>query len=188
MKPNLDAAARAMREFIVALGVPAGDPELQGTPERVAHAFIDELLDGYRVDPEALLADALASESRGLVAIRGVAFASVCPHHLLPSLGRASIAYLPGGRIVGLGVIARLVDAYAHRLVLQETLGQQLADALVTHLGARAAGVSLDAQHTCLAARGERQADARVVTHGFAGAWRDDAASRVEFFAAVAGA
>lgn len=188
MKANLDAAARAMRDFVAALGVPAGDPELQGTPERVAHAFIDELLDGYSVDPAALLADALASESRGLVAVRGVAFASVCPHHLLPSVGRASVAYLPGGRLVGLGVIARLVDAYAHRLVLQETLGQQIADALETHLGARAAGVTLDATHTCLAARGERQPDARVVTHSFAGAWRDDATARAEFFAALAGA
>lgn len=81
----------------------------------------------------------------------------MCPHHLLPSLGRARVGYLPGGRIVGIGLIVRLVEAFAHRMVLQEALGQQVADALVTHLGARAAGVVLDARHR---SRGPRRATA----------------------------
>lgn len=185
MEPDLDAAARAMRDFIAAVGAPvSADPELAGTPERVARAFIDELLDGYRADPAVILGDALASTESGLIAVNGIAYASVCPHHLLPSLGRAHVGYLPGGRIVGIGTLVRLVEAYAHRMVLQEALGQHIADALVAHLGARAAGVILDAQHLCLAARGERQQGARVVTQAFAGVWRDDPIARAEFLAA----
>lgn len=186
MKPDLDAAARALREFLAAVGAPLEDPELQETPGRVAHAFADELLEGYRVDPAALLSEALPSAESGLVAVRGASFASMCPHHLMPSVGIADIAYLPGGRLVGVGVITRLLDAYARRLVLQETLGQQVADALVRHLGARAAGVVLDAQHACLSARGERQTRARVRTHAFAGVWAHDPSARAEFFAATA--
>ena len=86
---------------------------------------------------------------------------------------------------MGLGDIVQLVEALAHRLVLQETLGAQIADALVAHLGARAAGVVLVARHACLSLRGERQGDAAVVTQSFAGAWRDDATARAEFLLAV---
>lgn len=188
MNPDHAAAARAMRDFISALGLPEEQPELEGTPERVARAYIDELLDGYRLDPAQLLTEALPSSGHDLVAVRGLHFASVCPHHLLPSVGVAAVAYLPGGRIVGLGVLSRLLDAFAHRLVLQETLGQQVADALVAHLGARAAGVVLDASHSCLTARGERQPGARAVTQSFAGIWRSEPASRAEFFSALGGA
>lgn len=179
-------AARAVRAFLHALSLPVdGDAELRGTPERVARAFADELLDGYRRDPAAALAGALPSASRDLVAVRGIRYVSVCPHHLLPAQGVAAVGYLPGGRIVGLGDLAQLVETLAHRLVLQETLGAQIAEALVTHLGARAAGVVLDARHACLSLRGERQADASVVTQSFAGAWRDDATLRAEFLRAV---
>lgn len=186
MPPDHAAAARAMRDFLAAVGAPVDrDPELAGTPERVARAFIDELLDGYRADPAAVLGDALPTTETGLIAVNGIAYASVCPHHLLPSLGVARVGYLPGGRIVGIGALVRLLESFAHRMVLQEALAQQVADALVTHLGARAAGVVLDAQHLCLAARGERQAGARVVTQAFAGVWRDDPVARAEFVAAT---
>lgn len=181
-----DEAARAVRAFLHALSLPVDDdPELRDTPARVARAFADELLDGYRRDPAAALAGALPSASRDLVALRGIRYVSVCPHHLLPAEGVAAVGYLPGGRIVGLGDIVQLVEALAHRLVLQETLGAQIADALVAHLGARAAGVVLVARHACLSLRGERQGDAAVVTQSFAGAWRDDATARAEFLLAV---
>jgi GTP cyclohydrolase I len=177
---------RAVRDLLLGLGVDLdADPELRGTPERVARVWRDELLAGYQVDPALLLADALASDERGMVTVTRITYASVCPHHLLPSWGVAHVGYLPGGRIVGIGTVVRLVDAYARRLVLQETLGRQVAEALVTHLGAHAAGVALEASHACLSTCGERQAGARVVTHSFAGAWRDDAAGRFEFLRAL---
>jgi len=182
----VDEAARSMRAFLVALGLPVDDdPELAGTPERVARAYRDELLDGYRRDPAACLAAALPSRETGLVVVTGIRYASVCPHHLLPSWGSGHLGYLPDGKVVGLGSLVDVLTALAHRLVLQETLGRQVAEALHTHLGARAAGVVLDAQHACLCARGERESAARVVTHSYAGTWASDPLGRAEFLQAV---
>ena len=96
------------------------------------------------------------------------------------------MGYLPGGRIVGLGALVQLVECFAHRLVLQETLGRQVVDALVEHLGARAAGTVPEGRHACLSLRGERQADGVVVTQSFAGRWAEDVAARREFLDAAA--
>jgi GTP cyclohydrolase I len=187
MADTIDEAAQALRAFLLALGLPVdADPELSGTPERAARAWRDEFLDGYRRSAAAVLAEALPSSERSMVVLADLSFATMCPHHLLPSVGRATVGYLPGGRIVGLGALVQLVECFAHRLVLQETLGRQVADALVEHLGARAAGVVLEGRHACLTQRGERQAAAVVVTQSFAGRWADDVAARREFLDAAA--
>jgi GTP cyclohydrolase I len=176
-----------VRALLDALGLDVRDnSELRGTPERVAAAFCDEFLAGYRVDPAHVLRDTLASEARDLVTVTHLRYESMCPHHLMPAWGVAHVGYLPGGRIVGIGQLPRLIEACARRLVLQETLGRTIVDALVAHAGARAAGVVLDAAHACMCARGERQGDARVVTQSFAGLWHDDVAARAEFLYAVA--
>jgi GTP cyclohydrolase I len=186
MQDPLDEAARALRDFLAAIGVPLGsDPELEATPRRAAQAFRDELLDGYRGDPGTVLAESLPTTDGAVVTLANLAYTSMCPHHLLPTWGRAHVGYLPGGRIVGFGTMVKLVDTLAHRLVLQESLGRQVAEALVTHLGARGAGVVLEAQHACLRARGERQVDAVVVTHAYAGTWQDDPRVRADFLQAV---
>lgn len=187
MAVHTDDATEALRLFLRALGLPVDDdPELSGTPARAARAWRDELLDGYRRSPGDVLAEALPSSERSMVVLANVAFSSMCPHHLLPCVGRAAVGYLPGGRIVGLGALVQLVECFAHRLVLQETLGRQVAEALVDHLGARAAGVVIEGRHACLSQRGERQADGVVVTHAFAGRWSDEPAARREFLDAVA--
>lgn len=187
MAETIDEAAQALRTFLLALGLPVDtDPELSGTPGRAARAWRDEFLDGYRHSAAAVLAESLPSSERSMVVLADVTFATMCPHHLLPSVGRATVGYLPGGRIVGLGALVQLVECFAHRLVLQETLGRQVADALVEHLGARAAGVVLEGRHACLSQRGERQAAAVVVTQSFAGRWADDVAARREFLDAAA--
>ncbi len=174
-----------MREFLRLLGVPLDDPELAGTPERAARAYRDELLDGYQGSVQAVLSESLPTRDSGLVVVTRIPYASLCPHHFLPSSGYADVGYLPGGRVVGLGVLVRLVNTLAHRLILQESLGMELADALVTHLGARASGVVLRARHGCLADRGERASDARVVTQSYAGQWSQDPVARAEFLHAV---
>lgn len=182
--PDPEKAARAIADLLSALGVPTdGDPELRETPERAARMFRDELLDGYRVDPAEVLRDGVAATDPGLVVVSGLRYTSMCPHHLMPSTGRAAIAYLPHGRVVGLGTMVRLLEVYAHRLILQETLGQNVADALVEHLGARGAGVHLRARHQCLSARGEKQANAAVVTLAYAGAMPES--DRAVFVAAA---
>jgi GTP cyclohydrolase I len=161
-------AERAVREFLLALGRDVdADPELQGTPARVVEAYERELLSGYDVDVKALLAQGEAvSETKvsGLIALSGIAVSTICPHHLLLSNGSASVVYRPGTRLFGLGTLAALVNAYARRLSLQESIGESVVQALVEHGGARAAYCELRLAHGCLVARGSRQAAAELVT------------------------
>jgi GTP cyclohydrolase IA len=161
-------AERAVREFLIALGRdPDGEPELAGTPTRVVEAYANELLSGYDVDVKALLSEGEAiSESKlsGLIALSGISVSTICPHHLLLSNGSASVVYRPGSRLFGLGALAALVNAYARRLSLQESLGESVVQALVEHGGARAAYCEVRLVHGCLVARGSRQVGAELVT------------------------
>lgn len=183
---DLERARDAVAVLLRAVGAPVDtDPELCGTPERVAQALAEELLGGYRVDPAEVLHDCVAVTHPGLVVLTNVRFASMCPHHLMPCLGYAHIGYLPNGKTVGLGTLVRLLEAYAHRLILQEALGHQVAQALIEHLGAIGAGVVIRARHTCLAARGERQIGAAVVTTALAGSFASSASDRRLFLRAI---
>jgi GTP cyclohydrolase I len=160
------AAEAAIAEFLRALDRdPAREPELAQTPARVVEAFADELLAGYGVDLAALVRDGSTEATTtpgGVVALRDIAVATVCPHHLMPGLGRANVAYKPGARVLGLGAIARLVDACARRLALQETIAEDVVKALLEHAGARGAYCELTLVHGCLSARGACQANARA--------------------------
>ena len=168
-------AEKAVFEFLRAMGRdPENEPELAGTPARVAEAWATDLIDGYDVDVPRLLAvesGPAPSGGGGLVSVRGLAVSTMCPHHLLPGLGTGTVLYLPGERITGLGTLARLLDAFAHRLSLQETIAASVAGALVEHLGARGAACKLSLSHSCLASRGERQERAVVDTIAFAGSF-----------------
>jgi GTP cyclohydrolase IA len=189
-RPDGALAAEAVSRFLDALGLPPdvrGAPDLAGTPGRVAEAWLADLVDGYGQDPAQLLADAIPSRSRDLVAVTGIDYHSVCPHHLLPSRGLAHVAYLPGGKVVGFGQIVRLVDALAHRLVLQEDLALGIADSLVEHLGARGAACLLDAEQLCMTVRGEKRARTRAHAEAFAGSFARDGAARRRFLALAAG-
>ncbi len=183
-----DAAADAVSRLLDAV-VPDGEragSELRGTPERVAEAWLEDLVDGYRADPARILADAMPARGKDLVAVTGIDFHSMCPHHLLPSRGVAHVAYVPGGRVTGFGQLARLVDCFAHRLVLEEDLARQVAEALVRHLGARGAACVLDAEQTCLTIRGERRRDARAHAQCFLGAMATDERLQARFLSLVA--
>jgi GTP cyclohydrolase I len=161
-------AERAVREFLAALGRDAeAEPELAGTPARVVAAYADDLLSGYDVDVKALLGEGEAvfeNQVSGLIALSGIAVSTICPHHLLLSNGVASVVYRPGARLFGLGALASLVNAYARRLSLQESIGEQVVQALVEHGGARAAYCEIRLVHGCLVARGSRQVGAELVT------------------------
>jgi GTP cyclohydrolase I len=175
MAINRQRAERAIAEFLAALGHdPAVTPELSRTPELVTEAFEHELLSGYAVDVAALLTAESGSlgpdDARGVVVLRDVRVATMCPHHLLPGIGTASVAYLPGDRVVGIGALARTVDAFARRLTLQENIGEAVVRALVEHAGARGAYCRLELSHACLSARGARATEATVVTIARAGA------------------
>ena len=177
------AAAAAIEAFLRALGhEPQG--ELEGTGERVAEAWAEELLAGEGVDLGRLLREGssplslAAGGSAGLVVARELSLTTVCPHHLLPAQGRAFVAYLPGQRLAGVGTLAALVEACARRLTLQERLGEEVVQALHQELGARGAACRLVLSHACLTARGRRQTEALVETVALAGCFSEPGADR----------
>jgi GTP cyclohydrolase IA len=185
------AAARAIEDFLRALGhEPAGD--LAGTGDRVAEAWADDLLQGYAVDPAAVLRAAAvplsedsASGPPNIVVLRDIAVTTMCPHHLLPAFGVGLVAYLPGTKLAGIGALAQILDAYARRLTLQETIGAEVAGLLVRELGARGALCKLSLTHMCLIARGERRAGAVVETLAASGSFASQGPDRDLVFAAL---
>jgi GTP cyclohydrolase I len=171
---DLAAAARAIEAFLTALGhPPSSDPQLGETGQLVAAAFHHELLSGYRVHAADVLRDTLAADGGG----------DICPHHLLPATGRLHIGYVPDRRIVGFGALTRLAHAYARRLILQETLCSEIAEALVREVGARGAACIAELSPTCMTARGDRATHSQAVTVATAGLLQSDAELRREFFA-----
>jgi GTP cyclohydrolase I len=155
----------AVAELLAAIGEEPSRDGLRETPSKVADAYA-EFFSGIGADPLEPLRDAIAVEEADpeLVIVRDLEFRSVCEHHLLPFLGRAHVAYLPGERVVGLGRLPRMVDIIAARPQIQERLTEQAADALMQGLGARGALVVVDAQHQCVTTRGPRQVHSSTVT------------------------
>jgi GTP cyclohydrolase I len=167
---NREAAAQAIDAFLRALGRdPAHEPELAGTGERVASTYADELLTGYMVDVDELLVQSVFAGTQELVVVRDVPVVTTCPHHLMPSTGTATVAFAPEEHLVGIGTVARLVDAFARRLMLQEQIGERVVASLQKHLAPRWAGCRLTLTHACMTARGERAHGARVDTVALSG-------------------
>jgi len=179
--------SKSVEDFLKAIGKSPGTyPELIDTPVNACSMWLDDLLDGYDWDPKAILAS--GSEISGesdLVIVRDVFFHSTCPHHLLPYHGIAHVAYIPDGRIVGLSKIVRLLDCFAHRLILQEEIGRSVTEALVTHLGAKGAACLLDVEQLCMVIRGVRKPGSRSVTVGYAGSMSTDRAAKMEFLTTI---
>jgi len=161
------AAARAIDAFLIAIGRdPKIEREIEGTGARVAAAFVDELCAGYAVDVDALVrGNALAAEgSGGVVELRDVALTTTCPHHLMAGVGKATIGFAPREKIVGVGALARVLDAFARRLTLQEAIGENVVGALEKNLAPRWVACRIEMTHACMVARGERSHGARLVT------------------------
>jgi GTP cyclohydrolase I len=183
MTPNRNEAARAIAAFLRAIGRdPSTDPNLSETGARVADAFIDEICDGYAVDVAALLESNAIAGGSDLIVVRDVSVTTMCPHHLMPATGTAAIAFAPKkaphSKIVGLGALVKLLDAYAHRLTLQEEIGESVVAALMKHVEPQWAGCRLLMSHACVVARGERRHGARAETVSLGGAL-DDASRAV---------
>jgi len=185
--PDENEAARAIERFLRAVGAPVDtDPELAGTPARVADTFIHDVLRGYTMDPAEILRDTTASQTQGLVVVTDIAAVTMCPHHLMIASGRVHVGYVPTDRLVGLGALARLVDCFSRRFALQEVLAQNVAHALVTHLAAKAAGCVVDLIPTCLTARGDRRHDAHAITSAWSGEMVTNHALRTELLQTIA--
>ena len=164
------------------------DPERQGllkTPQRVASAM-RWLTRGYQLDPEKLIRDAMFAEPHeGMVLVRDIDLYSMCEHHMLPFFGKAHVAYIPKGRIVGISKLARLVEVFARRLQVQERLTDQVADALMNVLEPHGVGVVIEAQHLCMMMRGVEKQHSKTITSAVRGNFRTDQKTRDEFLRLV---
>ena len=165
------------------------DPAREGlvdTPLRVARAW-REWFSGYSLDPDAYLARTF-EEVEGydeMVVLRDIPFESHCEHHLAPIIGKAHVGYLPGGKVVGISKLARVVEAYSRRLQVQEKLTAQIADCIERVLQPRGVGVVIEASHECMTTRGVHTRGVSMVTSTMRGLFRDDARTRAEFLAFV---
>jgi GTP cyclohydrolase I len=178
---DIAAAKQIIFDLLKAIGE---DPErdgLKNTPDRVARMYT-ELLSGYNADPERIINGALFDISYDeMVLVRDIEFYSLCEHHMLPFIGRAHVAYLPAGKVIGLSKIPRIVDMYARRLQIQERMTRQIADLLQTTLKPQGVAVVIEGMHLCSMMRGVKKHDARMTTSAMHGAFRANLATRQEF-------
>ena len=181
--PNVDVptAKKLILELLKAVGE---DPEREGlknTPDRVARMYT-ELLSGYTVDPQRVVNGALFEVKYDeMVIVRDIEFYSLCEHHMLPFIGRAHVAYIPDGKVLGLSKIPRIVDMYARRLQVQERMTRQIADFVRDLLKPQGVAVVVEAMHLCSMMRGVKKHDARMTTSAMHGAFRANLATRQEF-------
>ena len=185
-RPTREEAEAAVRTLLLWAGDDPGREGLVGTPDRVVRSY-DEFFAGYRVDPVGLL-ERTFEETDGydeIVLLRDIRLESYCEHHMVPIIGRAHVAYLPHRRVVGISKLARVVDAYAKRLQIQEKLTAQIANTINEVLQPRGVAVIVEAQHQCMTTRGIHKPGVSMVTSRMLGAFRDDASTRRELLAMV---
>lgn len=173
--------AALVERLLEALGEDPGREGLQKTPERVWNS-LSYLTEGYALDIEDVIGDAVFEEPYDeMVVVRDIELYSLCEHHLLPFFGRAHVAYIPDGRIVGLSKLPRVVDLFSRRLQVQERLTTQIADALDEVLQPKGVGVVLEASHLCMMMRGVQKQNSATVTSAMRGLFKTDPRTRAEF-------
>lgn len=186
--PRCGAARVASLEcsFLEILGAVGEDPQREGllkTPSRAAHA-LEFLTAGYRQSLDEIVNDAIfGSEASEIVLVKDIELYSMCEHHLLPFIGKAHVAYIPRGKVIGLSKVARIVDMFARRFQIQENLTTQIADALMHTLQPLGVGVVIEAKHLCMMMRGVEKQNSVMTTSCLLGSFKEDARTRSEFLA-----
>ena len=171
----------SVQNIISAIGENPDRKGLENTPERVARMY-EELLVGYREEPIEILNDAVFEVNYDeMVIVRDIEFYSLCEHHILPFMGRAHVAYIPNGKVIGLSKIPRIIDLYAKRLQVQERMTRQIADLIEALLMPRGVAVVVEGLHLCSIMRGVKKHDVRMTTSAMLGAFRKNLATRAEF-------
>ncbi len=186
LRPSREDAEDAVRTLIRWAGDDPGREGLAETPARVVRAFSD-WFSGYAQDPAEYLRRTF-EEVGGydeIVVLKGITFESHCEHHMAPIIGEVHVGYLPHKRVVGISKLARLVDAYSRRLQIQERLTAEIADTLQEVLQPRGVAVLIESSHECMTTRGVHKRGVSMVTSRMLGAFRDNPATRREFFAAI---
>ncbi len=176
------AIEEAVKTILINIGE---DPQREGllkTPHRVAKSF-EFLTKGYKQDPKEILQSALFSTTNDeMVLVRDIEFYSLCEHHLLPIIGKAHVAYIPNGKVVGLSKIPRVVEVFARRLQIQEQLTEQIADAINDTIKPKGVGVVLQARHMCMEMRGVEKINSITISSALRGLFKSDLRTRNEFF------
>jgi GTP cyclohydrolase I len=184
---RLAALTHSFHEILVQVGE---DPERQGlvkTPSRAARAF-EFLTQGYRQDLHAIINEAIFdSDANEIVLVKDIELYSMCEHHLLPFIGKAHVAYIPNGKVIGLSKVARIVDVFARRLQIQEQLTTQIADALMDALQPLGVAVVIEAKHLCMMMRGVQKQNSVMTTSHLIGTFKEDARTRSEFLSLLKG-
>ena len=177
-----EAFEKAVTTILELLGE---DPKREGllkTPSRVAKAW-EFLTEGYHEDPKAILNQALFSSSNDeMVVVRDIEFYSTCEHHMLPIIGRAHVAYIPDGKVVGLSKIPRIVNVFARRLQIQEQMTEQIADAIADTINPKGVAVVIHARHMCMEMRGVQKINSTTVSSALRGLFKSDQRTRSEFY------
>ena len=183
---KLAGMEESFRDLLDAVGE---DPERQGllkTPSRAARAF-DFLTNGYRQSLDEIVNDALFdSDASEIILVKNIELYSLCEHHLLPFIGKAHVAYIPNGKVIGLSKVARIVDVFARRLQIQENLTIQVADALMQTLHPSGVAVVIEAKHLCMMMRGVEKQNSVMTTSCLLGSFKEDARTRTEFLSLLA--
>ena len=179
-----DRIRRAVREILYAVGE---DPDREGlleTPDRVARMYA-EIFAGLHLDPAVHLQKTFTQHADEMVLVKDIEFASCCEHHLLPFIGKAHVAYLPDGKVVGLSKLARVVDVVARRPQVQERMTEALADLIMNEVRPRGVGVIVEASHSCMTIRGVRKPGSATITSAVRGIFKTNPATRAEFMSLV---
>ena len=179
--PHLETMTTAFHEILEAIGE---DPQRQGllkTPGRAARAF-EFITQGYRQSLEEIVNEAIFdSDASEIVLVKDIELYSMCEHHLLPFIGKAHVAYIPNGKVIGLSKVARIVDVFARRLQIQEQLTTQVADAIMETLHPDGVAVVIEAKHLCMMMRGVEKQNSVMTTSCLLGSFKEDARTRSEF-------
>jgi len=178
---DLDTIEDSVSNILASIGEDTEREGLVRTPHRVAKSY-KELLSGYRMDPKALINEAIFDvEYDEMVIVRDIEFYSMCEHHMLPFMGRAHVAYIPTDKVIGLSKIPRIVDLFSKRLQVQERMTTQIADYLEVVLNPQGVAVVVEGLHMCMMLRGVKKHDARMTTSAMRGVFRDEITTRMEF-------
>ena len=178
---QLDVLSESFHKILEAVGEDALRQGLKKTPIRAARAF-EFLTQGYRQSVEEIVNGAIFdSDASEIILVKDIELYSMCEHHLLPFIGRAHVAYIPNGKVIGLSKVARIVDVFARRLQIQENLTTQIADALMETLRPNGVAVVIDAKHLCMMMRGVEKQNSVMKTSCLLGSFKDDARTRSEF-------
>jgi GTP cyclohydrolase I len=182
---DLATLEESVRSILSAIGEDVDREGLVRTPLRVAKSY-EELLSGYRMDPKALINEAVFTvDYNAMVIVKDIEFYSLCEHHMLPFIGHVHVAYLPTDKVIGLSKIPRIVDLFSRRLQVQERMTQQIAEYIDVVLKPKGVAVVAEGLHMCMMLRGVKKQNARMTTSAMVGVFRDNLSTRMEFLNSI---